>query len=267
VWSQRYGGGWARVRALIAASAAARDRQRTEEARARQQEQQSRLREQRFKFLVAGSAVLGVLLIAAIYFAYQANTDATQAREQFEAASAARASSEALVEEQKALASRLQTALDRLQSGGNQSQANRAAVAQIKAVADTLYTTDAAPRPPTAPVRAPRVYIHILDERDRGPAEAFKRELEAASISGANIVVPGIALVKAGPPEPALRCFQREECKVEAQRILTVANRLLRGPLELQDLSARYGTSSEIRPRHYEIWFTDTPRLRSMTAR
>jgi hypothetical protein len=85
------------------------------------------------------------------------------------------------------------------------------------------------------------------------------------AIDGEKIIVPGIELVKSGPPRSALRCFQRQECDGEAQKILAVANQLLRGALQLQDLSKRYAGSSSIRPRHYEIWFADTPRLKSAT--
>jgi hypothetical protein len=130
--------------------------------------------------------------------------------------------------------------------------------AELEAAAETLYAKE---------VRAARVYVHIVDDNDRSAAQEFERALEAQAIDGANIVVPGIELVKSGPPRPALRCFQREECDGEARKILAVANQLLRGPLQLQDLSKRYAGSTGIRPRHYEIWFTDTPRLKSATAR
>jgi hypothetical protein len=135
-WAERYGGEWDRAQSLVEASAAARDRQRAEQALARQREEQSKLREQRFKYLRGGSALLGLLLIAAVYFAIQAAREGNRARQ----------------------------------------------------------------------------------ETDR--ALSTRR-------------MPG-----------------------EAGQILIAANDLLLEPkLELQDLSARYGGTANVRPRHYEIWF------------
>ena len=245
-WAERYGGGWSRVRALMTASAAAR-------------------RRERWKLRVTAGLLLAFLIGIPVAIAQvrtqRAETDAQVAR--------ARAESEALSAERDMARQRLESArlleqaAEQLRSQGQAGEAK--AAAQLEAAA-AIYAKEPTP-PPAAAVRAPRVYIHIVDENARSAAQDFERALEAQAIDGANIIVPGIELVKGGPKQSELRCFQREECDGEARKIRAVANQLLRGPLQLQDLSKRYADSSSIRPRHYEIWFTDTPRLKSATAR
>ena len=246
-WAERYGGGWPRVGALMRASAAARKRER-------------------WKLGVTAGLLLALLIGIPVAIAQvrtqRAEADAQEAR--------ARAESEALSAERDIVRQRLESArlleqaAEQLRSQGQAGEAK--AAAQLEAVAETLYAKEpTTPRP--AEVQVPRVYLHIVDENARSAARDFERALEAQAIDGVNIIVPGIELVKSGPPRSALRCFQSEECNGEARKILAVANQLLRGPLQLQDLSKRYAGSSSIRPRHYEIWFTDTPRLKSATAR
>jgi hypothetical protein len=270
-WAERYGGEWDRVQSLVEASAAARDRQRAEEALARQREEQSKLREQRFKYLLGGSALLGLLLIAAVYFAIQAAHERNRARQEtdlarralddarseFEKAGAARDRGEALAASAQQSANTILGAIEQLRSSGGGAgggQSARAAVQQIEVAAKTLSTPDL--QAAAAPGQGPRVYVHITDEQYRDAARRFELALEGVSVGGANIVVPGIELVKSAPTRPALRCFQREECQGEAGQILIAANDLLLEPkLELQDLSARYGGTANVRPHHYEIWF------------
>ena len=258
-WAERYGGGWPRVRALVAASAAARNRQVV-------------------RFRVTAGAVLALLIGIAVVLMFQLRTQSTltrteerRAQAEFDLKNAARERNEALREANDALEAQRQESARQLALIAEQLQSKpqageTKAAEQIYAIAETLNAKEpTAPRP--AEARAPRVYIHIVDENDRSAAQDFERAFEAQVIDGANIVVPGIELVKSGPPRSALRCFQREECDGEARKILAVANQLLRGPLQLQDLSKRYAGSAGIRPRHYEIWFTDIPRLKSATAR
>lgn len=279
-WAERYGGGWPRVQALVDASVAARDRQRAESAAARTREQQARLHEQRLKLFLKGSAVVLLLLIAAVYFAIQSRRAAADAQRaardaqvEFAKASAARDRSEELAAESDARADearesvvRLSKALEELRAAGANGpisgQTARAVAQQIEDVAKTLGTTDTKATP--APALGPRVYLHITDERFRQQAADFKRVLEMLSIDGARIIVPGIELVKSAPNRPAMRCFEADECRTDAPKVLAAANSLLSQPtLVLQDLSARYGGSASLRPRHYEIWFTEGLTLRS----
>lgn len=284
-WAERYGGGWDRVQKLVAASASARDRQREDEAAVRKREEEARLQRQRSRYVYGGGAVLVVLLLLLTFFAVRASREAitaghalADARLELAKADGARATSEKLAAEAEVArvrsealaaetlrsASTLQEAIAELRtpSSATAQTTRAAALRRIEAVVKTLETSD----PKTAaaaPVAGARVYVHITSEEYRNAALAFERALEAATIDGAKIVVPGIELVKSAPASPALRCFQRDECQGEAEKVRAVANNLLANPqLELQDLSARYGGTANVRPRHYEIWFTGGLTLR-----
>jgi hypothetical protein len=283
-WAERYGGDWERVRALITASAAARDRQRANEARARHHQAQGRLREQRVTLLKRGSVALGILLLVTLHFAAQARNETeaarralnesrralNEARLEFGKASAARNRSEALTDAVEQSAENLQAALRDLRSAQPAAAgqpARAAALKRIESVASTLESSEATP-PPPAPVLGPRVYVQIANEQSRAAAREFERALETLTIDGVRIIVPGIELVRSTPGVPVLRCFQRSDCQGEARRVLEEVNRLLASPtLRLQDLSGRYGNSPNVRPRHYEIWFTGPVTLRTAGGR
>ena len=274
-WAERYGGGWDRVEKLVQASAAARDRDRADEAAAREREERARLRDQRFKYVLGGSIVLGLMLVAAIYFAIQAQIESQRARDQlaearieFEKANAARQRSEELAAQTQKWAEELSSLVEELRRGasgqGGGVYTQRAATkAEELAQGLSAYSVVV-----PSPVDAARVYIHISNEMYRQPASELERALEASKVNNATIAVPGIELVKSAPAQPELRCFRRDECAGEARALLDVVNRLLSEPqLELRDLSARYGSSTTIRPRHYEIWFPAALKLKTTLRR
>ncbi len=102
---------------------------------------------------------------------------------------------------------------------------------------------------------APRVYIHISDNKQRAEAERLKTRLEAHQLLGGKLTVPGIQLMENYKGRSAIRCFRREECRVDASTITEVLNNLLKRPfVALEDLSSRYQHADDIRPRHYELW-------------
>ena len=96
----------------------------------------------------------------------------------------------------------------------------------------------------------PRVYIHIRKEDQREKAREIGFKLEDAGFSA-----PGIErLVEIGPNTNQLRFFRKAEVD-EAAKIVGFLSSI--GiETELVDLSAKYETSSAIRPRHYELWFS-----------
>ena len=95
--------------------------------------------------------------------------------------------------------------------------------------------------------QVPRVYMHIMDERQRDKAQQLQKQLEK---SGYN--VPGIELVSSRSQDSDLRVF-READLTTADNILEVAN-TFGAALTLHDLSSRYENSTAIRPGHFEIW-------------
>jgi hypothetical protein len=60
-------------------------------------------------------------------------------------------------------------------------------------------------------------------------------------------------LCRASRAEP---CFRREECAVDGSLLLDDINQLLAGPtVALQGLSSHYENATDMRPRHFELWF------------
>lgn len=112
---------------------------------------------------------------------------------------------------------------------------------------------EAVDRPPPVGVEtAPRVYIHIREPTQRELARRVERRLEAA-----HLVVPGIErLVGIGPRQNELRFFRAAE-QDEAERIRQLVASMGIS-IQLTDLSGRYEQSTEIRPRHYELWFASS---------
>jgi hypothetical protein len=210
-----------------------------------------------------GSGVVALLSILTVYFALQSRQDLREARAQFEIASAARARSEAVAAEARVLAAEAQRSADELREVAQQLPANPTSSGAYARTTRTAQTFEQLAdklskvnQPSSAVATGPRVYFHISDNRSRTAAREFERALEGASIDGMKVIVPGIELVKASPPRSVLRCFSNEECRGEARRIVDLVNALLVEPqVELQDLSDRYGESTNIRPRHYELWF------------
>ncbi len=113
----------------------------------------------------------------------------------------------------------------------------------------TRITEQAAQDLAAEPVQA-RVYLHIVDESQRAAARGVQRTLEEAGF-----VVPGIERVAAGPSPSEVRYFRSAE-REDAERIQQVVLSSSPTRLAIRDLSARYGTSSAIRPRTYEVWFS-----------
>jgi hypothetical protein len=265
-WAARYGGGWDRVQALIRASATARDRARADQLAARTREEASHLRDQRLRLFQRGGAVLLLLLMATVYFWYQAQQDKAEALQAFESANAAWGNSERLRTEWARQAQRQSDELLKLakqvQSSTNPGSKPTAEAAKTaRDIGQLAYQISSSA--PATNVGA-RVYLHITNESYRPAAAAFERALEGATLNGARIVVPGIELVSSSPPGSVLRCFQQDECEREAVSLAGVVNKLLAEPeVKVQDLSLRYAKGKNVRARHYELWFAPGPiRLR-----
>ena len=273
-WASRYGGGWDRVQSLMRASAAARDRARADQLAARRFEEAARLRDQRLRFFQRGGAVLLLLLVATSYFAWvarrdraqalravaQARVEQAEALRQFESANAARIRTEQLAAQANRSAAELIEVgkYVRRPSAGGPERAATVWAEQIEQVAQQLSNVAGAAPYTSGP--GPRAYLHITSDEYRPAARAFEKALEGTAVNGARVVVPGIELVSGAPPRSVVRCFQADECAGEGRALVAVVNNLLAAPqFELQDLSARYSTSRNVRPRHYEIWFAPGP--------
>ncbi len=108
------------------------------------------------------------------------------------------------------------------------------------------------PQEENVPVAAPpaRVYFHIRDAAQRGPAEAIEAAVEKLD----GVVVPGIQQLAAGPDGSELRVFRAAE-RDEGERIADVIRRQGVGDLTVRLISG-YEQSTTIRKRHFEVWFS-----------
>lgn len=93
---------------------------------------------------------------------------------------------------------------------------------------------------------APRVYFHIASESQRERANALAGRLETLGW-----VVPGVEYKETSPATSQLRVFKAAEVP-EAQSIAEDLAKL-GANVRVTDLSARYGNSTAIRARHYEL--------------
>jgi hypothetical protein len=162
----------------------------------------------------------------------------------------------------KALAPRLtaeqaQTALDPIFDSIKATSAPSALKSLVDAVeALPAQLSDEQTRVMNAALLAPRVYIQITEEAQRAPARALTQQLAQTQLDGEPVVVPGIELVRGSPSRSAVRCFRVEECQTDGRQLVDAVNGVLSTPqVVLEDLSALYGNATNIRRRHYKLWF------------
>lgn len=98
-----------------------------------------------------------------------------------------------------------------------------------------------------------RIYFHIQRPEDREAARELEMRVERESLEGVEIVVPGIEL-KNGPSQSELRCFRAAECERFGEQLRTIFDEA-GWPVALKNMSAKYETSTSIRPNHFEAWF------------
>lgn len=95
----------------------------------------------------------------------------------------------------------------------------------------------------------PRVYFHIRSESQRTQAKHLADEIETS----ANVIVPGVQYVDAGPSSTELRYFRNVD-EPEAKHIATALSTL--GLKVATKYVQGFETSTRIRPRHYELWIS-----------
>jgi len=251
-WAERYGGGWDRVQRLIDASCAARDRERAEAAAALRKE--GRERAWRWGFAVAVVFVLGLALALsfAISQSRRANLEIMRREKLIEQLTLSVKALErvqgdlTLAANEPAAPSDLKTRILEATKELNQEKENLATASKESGPPPTS-TGPQAGAPAT-------LYIHIAEESQRRGAKALERALEARL--GDKIVLPGIDLVGDPPSRAELRCFQPDECRDEARKILDMVRRSIAAPqVQIRDLSARYGKVAGVPRGHYELWF------------
>jgi hypothetical protein len=102
-----------------------------------------------------------------------------------------------------------------------------------------------------------RVYFHISREEDRGRAIAIQNLLQEQSgaFSQRSLIVPGPPELVKPMSETQVRCFKKEECDALGVKLVDFLTGI-GTQAKLVDLSQRYANTKNIRPNHFEIWFS-----------
>lgn len=108
-------------------------------------------------------------------------------------------------------------------------------------------TTDQAQAAYMTIQQVPRVFIHIMDDRQRDAATRLQRQLEKAGYN-----VPGIEEVEWRSQTSELRVFREEDLETAHEIQDAIEARGLQ--ISLKDVTARYAKSTAIRSGHLEIW-------------
>ncbi len=275
-WSARYGGGWDRVRKLVDASVAERERKIQEDLEARTREERARAtalekarRAKLFRWaFLASLAALMVTVALAVLAYYQREVAIAQRRN---------ADEQRMHAEQKAAEANLTAAYLRESNARTEETANRVQteLAQLKAAAAKTPVNSQirqqiaqADRSISREVNAlsesarlsPRIYVHIADESQRAEASRLKALIEKSKIGDTPILVPGIERVNGPPPHSLLRCFVADECRQYGPQLVALVNAQLGTPkVVLQDFSRTYTPTGAIRPQHFELYFAPGP--------
>jgi hypothetical protein len=282
-WSERYGGGWERVKRLMAASVSERERQLRAKEEERQREADARIREHElaektrrehfFKRALAVVIVMTIVAITGAVVAYRQTVENKQARRtaeiEREAAVTARRSAEAdrqAAEVERDTVARAKLAADKFASDLMQEVERlrkTAAASKDENVKQQIAQTGALLQRTinqlqTAAWMPPRIYIHIADESQRQAASLLERQLERQNIGDVDIMVPGIQLVRQAPSANQLRCFGTNECSADGSRLVSLINQSLEIPVKLAEFPPPKDPSS-IRARHFELWFAQGP--------
>lgn len=251
-WAERYGGGWDRVQRMLEASTAAHV---------------ATTRKTRLLQGLIGLVVLVAVVESWILMAQARSSEAEAVQfdqenralvEQLLESQAAEAELRTQLEAQlKASVASLEETVRQLELTTDAEQVVSSARLEVNAISQAVTQLSATTAAPSASGDlAPRVYIQIAESAQRSVVEEFRRRLSARDLRGAAILAPGIELVKASPPQTVLRCFRANECRDDGPALIAVVNSLLEAPqARLEDLSARYGESTSIRDRHFELWF------------
>ena len=211
--------------------------------------------QRRIRSYSGGIALLGTLLVIAIFAVVDAQQELAEAKRQRGLVEVERSRAEMVAGQLRDV----QQSLTNLNEQANSPQQIAAGIRDAREALQQQSATLAGvvPLPSSRPgTTAPRIYIQIAEPAQRAAASSLREKIAGIKVGGVAPVVPGIELVKSPVSRSVLRCFDSDECRTEGTELTGALNALLARPnLVLEDLSERYGQSKSIRARHYEIWF------------
>lgn len=106
-----------------------------------------------------------------------------------------------------------------------------------------------------------RIYFHTVNESDKKEADALGDKIERMNFEssvGRTISIPPTEVIAKYNGKTELRCFKISECQQVAPKIIGIlkasgVNSISAVPV---DLSKKYEESKNIRPLHFEVWFS-----------
>ncbi|MNM05867.1 hypothetical protein D3C76_324150 [compost metagenome] len=260
-WSERYGGGWERVTQLIEASVKERERRARAQELEREQAEAARLREHKLRakasrerlFRWALGSVI-VLMTIAIYQSYQAGVQFKKADEATSVAEINSLDLKLTQERDERFAAKIKPELDELRRRAAQT-ADVSLKNSIDMASDSIVQQ--VDKLEAASVSL-RIYVHIARESQREAALVLARRLGEMQLDGVAIVVP--AIKGSSAPYSLLRCFRKVECAEDGERLVRMINQVLVTPqVKLQPFIVSDEAVKNLRPRHFELWFSDDP--------
>jgi hypothetical protein len=275
-WAERYGGGWARVEALVVTSVAQRQRQMQAEIDARARDEQLKLREEQARLQEAtlrselavareksrrvtlfrwGIVVSLVLTALAATAAEVARRERIAAEEAQSAATLAALEATNAADNERAKARVAQRAADTISAELAKLRLAAAAAPADSALRRQIDQAGSTIEKGVDTLLSPRIYLHIADESQRPAARALTTRIEANRIDGKTLIVPGVQRVANAPRRAELRCFLADECRVYGLPLLHIVNTQLQTPQVTLRNFADAETAGTVRPLHFEIFF------------
>src|SRR5262245_61931603 len=108
--------------------------------------------------------------------------------------------------------------------------------------------------------QAPQLWIHVLNERQKGEVERKLDWFRNLRVGGQKVNIRPTIIVQNGPRVSQLRFFRSADQSQAATLAADLREAIPR--LVLEDLSAQYGKVTWIDPGHFELWLSpDVVRL------
>jgi hypothetical protein len=147
---------------------------------------------------------------------------------------------------------------ERLAARGTASEAS---LAQTSREASDITKGDAPPVRPILTVPAPdaggpvlRLFMQIVDERQRAAAAQLQQRLDGQLVAGRRVAVQGIERL-AGGGDNSLRCLKVRDCALAGGLAQLINAQLVAPNIAVTDLSGRFDKAPGVAPGTYELWF------------
>jgi hypothetical protein len=102
----------------------------------------------------------------------------------------------------------------------------------------------------------PRLFIQVPDDQQRAEANVLRCVINHTMLGDQPIVAPVIQKVRVSSANTELRFLKKADAP-EAAQMATLVQGIIGSPVAIRDLSDRFSSRADIKPRTYELWFPD----------